>query len=151
MFKFSLQAALNVRSRQEKIKMKEMAEVLAIEKSIMDNINRIHEETEKADFNLDELKKSGTFNIEQMRFLFSYKKRMKVVLTDCHVKLGNARIKVAEKQKELIEASRARKTLEILKEKEEKRFKAKISRLERKSMDEIAGNIFIRNINKARA
>ena len=151
MFQFSLQSALNVRSRQEKIKMKEMAEALTSEKSIVDDINHIHEETEKADFNLDEMKKSAVFDVNQVRFLFSFKQRMTVVLADCHIKLNAAREIVAEKQKELIEASKARKTLEILKEKEEKRYKEKISRMERKSMDEIAGNMFIRNLNKVQA
>ena len=131
--------------------MKEMAEALAFEKVITDDINRIHEETERADNDLDKMKRSEYFNIDQMRFLYSFKTRMKVVLADCHNRLAVAREKGSEKQKELIEASKKRKTMEILKEKEEKGFKEKISRIEKKNMDEIAGNMFIRNMKRAQA
>jgi flagellar export protein FliJ len=76
---------------------------------------------------------------------------MKIVMTDCQKRLATSKIKVSEKQKELINAAKARKTLEILKEKEQKRFMEKITRIERKSMDEFAGNMFIRNKTKTRA
>lgn len=151
MFKFSLQVALDVRVRQEKVKMKEMAEALATEKGIVDEINRIHSDTDQADANLDEMKRSAAFDLEQMRFLSRFKARMKVVLAGNLQKLSEAQKIVAEKQQELIEASKARKTLEILKEKEVKRFREKISRIERKSMDEIAGNMFIQQLKKAQA
>lgn len=151
MFKFSLQVALDVRIRQEKVKMKEMAEALAVEKGIVDEINNIHDETGKADANLDLMKRSEAFDLEQMRFLSHFKERMRVVLATNHQRLEDARKIVTGKQQELIEASRARKTLEILKEKEVKRFQEKISRIERKSMDEIAGIMFIRKMEKAQA
>lgn len=140
-----------MRVRQEKVKMKEMAEALAIEKGIVDEINRIHSDTDQADANLDEMKRSAAFDLEQMRFLSRFKARMKVVLAGNLQKLSEAQKIVAEKQQELIEASKARKTLEILKEKEVKRFREKISRIERKSMDEIAGNMFIQQLKKAQA
>jgi flagellar FliJ protein len=147
MFKFSLQAALDVRERQEKVKMKELAEALSIRQDIVNEIDTIHENSQVADQNLDNMKHSQSFNLEQMRFLSRFKARMKVVLADCHQRLEEAEVVVAKKQQLLIEASKARKTIEILKEKELKRFKEKITRLERKSMDEIAGNLFIRNKN----
>ncbi|MBU2512107.1 flagellar export protein FliJ [bacterium] len=145
MFKFSLQTALDVRSRQEKIKMKNLAVALAFEQSIQKEIERIHENTNQADLDLNEKKKSNITSIDQMMFLSRFKARMKIVLAKTRKRLKDAQGVVAEKQKELIEASKARKTLEILKEKEIKRFQEKIARIEQKSMDEIAGNLFIRN------
>lgn len=144
MFRFSLQVALDVRSRQEKVKMKELAEALAVENSIINEINQIHLNIQQADDDLNNVKKAKILSIDQMRFLSTYKDRMKVVLSKCHQRLIKAQKKVKEQQTELIEASKARKTLEILKEKELKRFKEKISRIQQKSMDEIAGNLFIR-------
>jgi flagellar protein FliJ len=149
MFRFSLQSALDVRTRQEKVKMKEMAEALATERSINDEIIRIREESKKADEDLDVMKRSDFFNIEQMRILSRFKARMKVVTTEKRQELSEAEKITAGKQKELIEASKARKTLEILKEKEVKRFREKISRMERRSMDEIAGNMFIKKMKSA--
>ncbi len=144
MFKFSLQTALDVRSRQEKIKMKNLAEALAVEQNILNNIKKINQNTLDADLKLNQMKKSNITSINQMKFLSQFKDRMKVVLANEEKSLSNARVVVAEKQKDLIEASKARKTLEILKEKEIKRFQEKIAKIEQKSMDEIAGNHFLR-------
>lgn len=151
MFKFSLQIALDVRSRQEKIKMKELAEAIAVEQGILNEIETIHQNVRQADSNLDAMKRSEFFDLEQMRFLSRFKSRMKIVMANCQSRLAVSRIKVAEKQMELINAAKARKTLEILKEKELKRFVEKITRIERKSMDEFAGNMFIRNKSKLMA
>ncbi|MBT7892273.1 MAG: hypothetical protein HN580_24875 [Deltaproteobacteria bacterium] len=60
--------------------------------------------------------------------------------------LEAAKKEVFEKQQALIEASKLKKTLEILKEKNEKRYLEKISTLQRKNMDEIAGNQFVQNL-----
>jgi flagellar FliJ protein len=151
MFKFTLQIALDVRSRQEKVKMKELAEAVAVEQGILNEIDSIHANVRQADSNLNAMKRSDFFNLEQMRFLSRFKSHMKIVMTDCQKRLATSKIKVSEKQKELINAAKARKTLEILKEKEQKRFMEKITRIERKSMDEFAGNMFIRNKTKTRA
>lgn len=125
--------------------MKNLAVALAFEQSIQKEIERIHENTNQADLDLNEKKKSNITSIDQMMFLSRFKARMKIVLAKTRKRLKDAQGVVAEKQKELIEASKARKTLEILKEKEIKRFQEKIARIEQKSMDEIAGNLFIRN------
>ncbi|MCG8334797.1 MAG: flagellar export protein FliJ [Proteobacteria bacterium] len=151
MFRFSLQVALDVRERQEKVKMKELAEALSVRQGIANEIDTIHENTRNADRNLDNMKRSQSFDLEQMRFLSRFKSRMKVVLAHCHERLEKAEVVVAERQQALIQASKARKTIEILKEKELKRFKEKITRIERKSMDEIAGNLFIRSKNLGHA
>ena len=143
MFKFSLQTALDVRSRQEKMRMKDLAEKLAVEQTIVTNIERIKANTKNAENELDTAKESRFMNIKQMIFLTDFKNRMKVVLIQTHQQLQAARKEVEEKQLALIEASKARKTIEILKEKEEKRYLEKISRIEKKNMDEIAGNLFI--------
>ncbi len=143
MFQFSLQTALDVRSRQEKIKMKDLAEKLAIEQYIIDQIDQINDNTRQADLNLNVTKQSGVFTIEQMKYLSNFKQRMKVVLADCFESLEKAKAGVVKSQQALIEASRSKKTLEILKEKEQKRFMEKITKTERRNMDEIAGNLFV--------
>ena len=149
MFKFSLQTALDVRSRQEKMRMKDLAEKLAVEQTIVTNIERIKANTKNAENELDTAKESRFMNINQMIFLTDFKNRMKVVLIQTHQQLQAARKEVEEKQLALIEASKARKTIEILKEKEEKRYLEKISRIQKKNMDEIAGNLFIQKRRNA--
>ena len=143
MFKFSLQTALDVRSRQEKMKMKDLAEKLAVEQTIVNRIEQITLSTQKAENELDSAKESRFMDINQMIFLTDFKSRMKVVLAKTNEDLQSAKKEVEEKQLALISASKARKTIEILRDKEEKRYLEKITRIDKKNMDEIAGNLFI--------
>ncbi|MBT4288571.1 MAG: flagellar export protein FliJ [Deltaproteobacteria bacterium] len=145
MFQFSLQTALDVRLRQEKIKMKDLAEKVAIEQSIKNQIDGTKNRAFQADISLNQKKQAGSFTIQELKMQSSFKARTKLELADYYQKLELAHQAVEEKQNILIQASRARKTLEILKEKELKRFMEKIAQLERKHMDEIAGNQFQRN------
>lgn len=143
MFRFSLQTALNVRSRQEKIKMKELAEKIAQQRNIDDQIFQVGENTKFAEQNLNSSKQSRFFTIDQMRFLTHFKSRMRVVLAGHYQQLETAKKEVEKKQHALIEASRKKRTLEILEEKEKKRYLEKITRMEKKNMDEIAGSLFL--------
>ena len=145
MFQFSLQTALDVRLRQEKIKMKDLAEKVAIEQSIKNQIDGTKNRAFQSDISLNQKKQAGSFTIQELKMQSSFKARTKLELADYYQKLELAHQAVEEKQNILIQASRARKTLEILKEKELKRFMEKIAQLERKHMDEIAGNQFQRN------
>ncbi len=129
--------------------MKELAEKLAAEQAIVNQIEQIKNDTKLADSNMNSTKYAGILSAEQMKLLSQFKGRMKVVMGQCQESLAIAKNEVAEKQKVLIEASRAKKTLEILKDKEMKRAMEKIAMFERKNMDEIAGNIFVQNQRKS--
>lgn len=142
MFKFSLETALDVRSREEKIQMKTLAEKLAAEKQIQDLIDGILSSIEKADQEMNQCKQAGTFSIQQMKYLNAYKEKAEVDLKLHYQELEAAKQEVAKQQEVLLECSKKRKTLEILKEREEKRYQEKLARLERNFMDEVAGNLF---------
>jgi flagellar protein FliJ len=150
MFQFTLQTALDVRLRQEKIKMKELAEKVAIEQSLKTQIEVATNKAYQSDCNVNLKKQDGSFTILELKMLTAFKERTKLELADYCQKLEIAHQAVEEKQQILIQASRARKTLEILKENELKRFMEKIAQIERKHMDEIAGNQFQRNRTKNR-
>lgn len=145
MFKFSLQTALDIRQRLEKVKQKELAEKLAIEQQVKDAIQTIHQNVQSADQGLNESKMGKSFTIHQMKMLSNFKNRMDVKLEQHSKELDTAQKEVSEKQQKLIEAARDRKTLEILKEKEFKKKLEKQNALDRKNMDEVALNIFMRN------
>jgi len=143
MFRFSLQTALDVRARQEKMRMKDLAEKLAVEQRIIQEINTIHEDSRLADAGINQSKQSRTFTIRELKSLSGFKGRMKHLLALKMKELERAKKEVHDKQQALIEASRLKRTLEILREKEEKRYLEKITTIQRKSMDEIAGNQFV--------
>ena len=148
MFRFSIQTALDVRLKQEKIKLKELAEKIAIEQSIKGKITEIEEQTAFAEHKMNVQKSDRLCTVTQLQCLTRFKKRKKFELADTLQQLKLAQKSVAEKQAGLIQASRARKTLEILRDKEERRFLEKCARYERKELDEIAGNqFFLRKMN----
>jgi len=142
MFHFSLQTALDVRERQEKIKMKELAETLSVEQEIQGRINYIHESLKKSETSLDRQKEEGKLDLDQMKYLFAFKSRMDIALTQLDNSMTEANAETSKRRDSLVEASRAKKTLEIIKDKEKKRTLVKIARIERMEMDEIAGNLF---------
>ncbi len=143
MFRFSLQTALDVRARQEKMRMKDLAEKLAVEHNIINQINKITEDTLNADVGMNQAKQARSFTIRELKSLSGFKGRMKHTLVLRRQELEEAKKEVYEKQQALIEASKLKRTLEILREKEEKRYLEKISTIQRKNMDEIAGNQFV--------
>jgi len=126
--------------------MKDLAEKLAVEHHIQNQINQIKEDTRNAESGMNHAKQAQTFTIRQLKSLSGFKGRMKYTLALRLKELEAAKKEVFEKQQALIEASKLKKTLEILKEKNEKRYLEKISTLQRKNMDEIAGNQFVQNL-----
>jgi len=143
MFRFSLETALDVRAREEKIKMKELADKVAVERKIQNNINEMESKVTDSDQQLNQAKQSGKFTINQMKFASTFKEKMKKDLTLSNQELTTAKEKVAEKQQLLLAASKAKKTMEILKEREKKRYWEKLAKQEQHFMDEVASSLFI--------
>lgn len=123
--------------------MKDLAEKLAVEQNIINQINTIHEDNQVADDGINQAKQARSFTIRELKSLSGFKIRMKHLLAVRNQELEKAKKEVHEKQQALIEASKLKKTLEILREKEEKRYLEKIATIQRKNMDEIAGNQFV--------
>lgn len=145
MFRFSLQTALEVRERQEKVKQKDFAEAKSIEQQIQQRIDDLDLQIAKAREQLNQNKLAGIFSLDQMRFQDAFEARIESEKLIMHQRLSEARKLVDEKRELLIQASRATKTLEILREKEQKKYWEKVAREEQKQLDEIAGNAFIMN------
>ena len=124
--------------------MKELAEKVAVEQGIRDDIAAIEKRVETAERNVNSKKSARLFHVSELRHLNSFKSKKKLELAELFQQLKSIRKEVAERQNVLIRASRARKTLEILRNREERKFLEENARYERKNMDEIAGNQFFR-------
>ena len=143
MFNFSLQTALEVRHRLERLKMKDLAEKLAVQQGLEQEILEIREHIADQDGHLGEHKRAGMINILEMRMLYQFKDKMNIDLGGLNGRLKQALVEVEEKRVLLVESSRQRKTLEILREKELIRYNKKIAREEMIQMDEAASNQFM--------
>lgn len=139
---FSLQTALEVRERIEKLKQKEFAEQLQISQDIAQRIERHKAEIQQSSQNLNQLKNQG-FTIAQLQFHEQFRKRTEAQMALLEQQLQEQKEVVSVKQQSLLKATQARRVLEILKEKEFERYRKKQERLERIEMDEIAQNFML--------
>ncbi|MDX2469936.1 MAG: flagellar export protein FliJ [SAR324 cluster bacterium] len=144
MFKFSLQTALDVRARQEKIRMKELAEKLSVQRSIQSKMDGIESNISNQEGLSDTSKKAGRIDIMQLRMLQNFKDKSKIDLGHLGQEFTQSEYEVEEKRLALVDASRLRKTLEILREKEVIKHNKKMADIEREMLDEVAGNMFVR-------
>lgn len=142
MFKFTLQIVLEVRERFEKIKYKEYSAELLIKQEL---------ENERAD-HLAALRRAGqnadharttTRIAAPLQFHDHFRQRIQELIVVLDKRLREQDEKVEVKRKELVEARRSHKALEILREKEFGRYQSDAVRLERAVMDETASNYHV--------
>ena len=142
MFHFTLQIVLEVRERFEKIKYKEYSAELLIKQEL---------ENERAN-HLDALRRAGQ-NADHVRtmtriaaplqFHDHYRRRIQELIAVLDKRSRDQDEKVEVKRKELVEARRSHKALDILREKEFGRYQTDAVRLERVVMDETASNYHV--------
>ena len=136
---FSLETALSVRERLEKLYQKALAEQVQIEKHHREIINVMHNALESNNNDLDEAKKNSV-TLNQLLMGGDFQLRIKNNLEIRKEKLKEQLEVVELKRHELTRATQKKRVLEILKEKEIKELKSEKERLERLEADEIAQN-----------
>jgi len=137
--RFSLETALKVRERLEKLYQKALAEQVQLEKQHKDIINVMKEAMEDHNKELDKAKKDG-LTMNQLLMGGQFQQRIKE-----HLELRQQQLKeqleiVELKRNELTKATQKKRVLEILKEKEIKEFNTEKERIDRLEGDEIAQN-----------
>ncbi|MGK5090437.1 flagellar export protein FliJ [Deltaproteobacteria bacterium TL4] len=137
--RYRLQTALDVRERVEKLKQKDVAQQLQVVQKIKDEILGIEDSMAQSSQAVNRSKSEG-FTIMQLRFNDNFQKRAKQRILILKEQMRQQQQVLAVKQKALLKAAQGKKVLEILKGKEEKRYKEKMEYLERSEMDEIAIN-----------
>ena len=142
--RFSLETALKVRERLEKLYQKALAEQVQLEQQHRDRKKLMEEALDVHNNDLDKAKGDGV-TINQLLMGGNFQQRIKQHLELTQIQL-NEQLEVVElKRHELTQATQKKRVLEILKEKEIKEFKAETERLDRLEADEIAQN-YRRNI-----
>ena len=137
--RFSLETALSVRERLERLYQKALAEQLQIEKHHREIMNVMQDALEVHNKDLDEAKKNG-LTLNQLLVGGDFQQRIKNNLEIKKEQLKEQLEVVELKRNELTKATQKKRVLEILKEKEIKELKEEKERLERLEVDEIAQN-----------
>ena len=139
MKRFRLETALKVRERLEKLYQKALAEQVQLEQQYRDRKQLMQNILKNYNNELDEAKAHDvTINQLLMGWQFQQRIEQKLELTQDQL---NEQLEVVElKRHELTKATQKKRVLEILKEKEIKKFRDETERLERLEADEIAQN-----------
>ncbi len=142
MFHFSLQTVLEVRERLEKIKYKEFSNQLFERNQIHAEIETRTKRVAAAGAKADRIKQEG-LSATPLQLYNQFRQRIASEVTVLTSRLREQEQALEEKRRELVEARRAHKALEILREKERERYERTERRQERAVMDEIASNYYL--------
>ena len=137
--RFSLETALKVRERLEKLYQKALAEQVQLEQQHRDRKKLIQEALDIHNNDLDKAKAEGV-TISQLLMGGNFQQRIKQHLELTQAQLDEQLEVVELKRRELTQATQKKRVLEILKENEIEKFKIETERLERLEADEIAQN-----------
>ena len=139
MKRFRLETALKVRERLEKLYQKALAEQVQLEQQYRDRKQLMQDALINYNNELDEAK-AHDVTINQLLIGGQFQQRIEQQLELTQDQL-NEQLEVVElKRHELTQATQKKRVLEILKEKEIKKFRDEMERLERLKADEIAQN-----------
>lgn len=142
MFTFSLQTVLEVRERLEKIKYKEFSGMLYEQQQMNAEMQSRKTQIAESAAKLDEVRRQG-ITAAPLQLYSNFRERLNSEIGLIAEQYREHEQGVKEKRKELVEARRAHRAIEILRDRELERYDRTQIRQERAIMDEIAANYYL--------
>lgn len=139
MFRFRLQSVLEVRERLARLRQKEFSEVLAQRHAMEAQIEAFRQGLAKAGRYVDQARKD-TVSAHPMELYGNYYRRVTSEIGRIEEQMREKQQELQAKRNALVEAKRAQRTLEILRDKQQARYAADEGRKEQATMDEVAAN-----------
>jgi len=139
MFHFRLQHVLDVRERLERLRQKDYSLALLEWQTLAGEIDRRQHTLAEAARNVDSLKQTAPTTLP-LQLHANYRKRLKAEIERFREQVREQEQVLDVKRRELVESRRARRTLEILRDKQRARYEQARARQERATMDEVASN-----------
>ena len=137
--RFSLETALKVRKRLEKFYQKALADEVQAEQQYKERLQLMSSALEIHNKDLDDAKENG-LTISQLILGGHFQQRIGQQMELTEYQLKEQQEVVDLKRHELTLATQKKRVLEILKDKENKKYRDEMERLERLEVDEIAQN-----------
>tara|TARA_B100000686_G_C16257095_1_gene697336 strand:+ start:237 stop:677 length:441 start_codon:yes stop_codon:yes gene_type:complete len=137
--RFSLETALKVRKRLEKFYQKALADEVQYEQQYKEKLGLMSSSLENHNKDLDDAKHKG-LTISQLILSGHFQKRIEQQMELIEYQLKEQQEVVDLKRHELTIATQKKRVLEILKDKENKKYIDEMERVERLEADEIAQN-----------
>ena len=139
MFHFRLQHVLEVRERLERLRQKDYSLAMLEWQTLVGEIETRQQSLAQAAQNMDSLKQTSPTTLP-LQLHVNYRKRLKSEIERIRDKAREQEQVVDLRRRELVESRRARRTLEILRDKQQARYELARARQERATMDEVASN-----------
>jgi len=139
MFRFRLQHVLEIRERLERIKQKDYSLALLEAQKMEQAIGMRHQDIRRSGDHMDALRRSSPTAVP-LQLHVNYRKRLEGEIDRLEESLREYQQVLEARRRELVEARRARRTMEILRDKAQARYEQRLSRRERADMDEVAAN-----------
>ena len=139
MSRFSLETALKVRKRLEKFYQKALADEVQAEQQYKEKLELMSSALDVHNKGLDDAKENG-LSISQLILGGHFQQRIEQQMELIGYQLKEQQEVVDLKRHELTLATQKKRVLEILKDKENKKYIDEMERLERLEADEIAQN-----------
>ena len=137
--RFSLETALKVRKRLEKFYQKALADEVQAEQQYKEKLELMNSAIDVHNKDLDDAKENG-LTISQLILGGHFQQRIEQQMELIGYQLKEQQEVVDLKRHELTLATQKKRVLEILKDKENKKYIDEMERLERLEADEIAQN-----------
>ena len=137
-FKFRLEVVLEMRQRELEKKQQEMAEIVQVIEEQKAKLQTIVEAREQTENSLEQLINSSDIDVIMINGHRNYGIKLGNDIRNQEGIIARAMQLLEFKQKEVQEAYKKVKTLEKLKEKQEKQYMAKIDEILAKEIDDIA-------------
>ena len=137
--RFSLETALKVRKRLEKFYQKALADEVQAEQQYKEKLELMNSTIDVHNKDLDDAKENG-LTISQLILGGHFQQRIEQQMELIGYQLKEQQEVVDLKRHELTLATQKKRVLEILKDKENKKYIDEMERLERLEADEIAQN-----------
>ena len=141
--RFTLETALKVRKRLEKFYQKAHADEVQAEQQYKERLQLMSSALEIHNKDLDDAKENG-LTISQLILGGHFQQRIEQQMELTEYQLKEQQEVVDLKRHELTLATQKKRVLEILKDKENKKYRDEMERLERLEADEIAQNLWRR-------
>ena len=137
--RFTLETALKVRKRLEKFYQKALADEVQAEQQYKEKLELMNSALDVHNKDLDDAKENG-LTISQLILGGHFQQRIEQQMELTEYQLKEQQEVVDLKRHELTLATQKKRVLEILKDKENKKYRDEMERLERLEADEIAQN-----------
>ena len=139
MFKFRLQSVLEVRERMARLRQKDFAESLA-RHQVLEAQMEAHEAKLARAGQFVESQKRSSPTVLSLQLYGNFQRRVRGEMALIEGQIREQAQELEATRGRLVEAKRAQRSLEILRDKAQGRFEQAQSRLERVTMDEVASN-----------